>query len=49
MFVLKIQLKNVPTPLFGIKEKQLRNFENEYYEEYFSLLSVLIKSCSKFL
>ena len=31
------------------EKKELRNFENEYYEEYFSLLSVLIKSCSKFL
>ena len=40
LFILKILIKNLPQSVIGGK---LRNMEEEFYEEYFSLLSSLIK------
>jgi len=42
LFILKILIKNLPQSV--IKGK-IRNLENEFYDEYFSLLSSLIKIC----
>lgn len=41
-FILKILLKNLPQ---SYSRGRLKNLENEFYDEYFSLLSVMIKLC----
>jgi DNA-directed RNA polymerase specialized sigma subunit len=43
MHLLKIMLDNVPKSTHKGKTKHL---ENEFFEEYFNLVSVLIKACS---
>jgi len=40
LFILKILISNLPK---SVVKGKLRNMENEYFEEYFGLLSSLIK------
>lgn len=42
LFILQILLKNLPQ---SKSKGRLRNMENEYFEEYFNLISSLIKLC----
>lgn len=42
LFILKILIKNLPQ---SVVKGRLRNMENEFFDEYFGLLSSLIKIC----
>lgn len=42
LFLLKILIKNLPK---GTVRGKVKNMENQYFDEYFNLLSSLIKIC----